>query len=302
MNLFGGDWTDQKMKIVVDYARAYLKIMANQDFYTIYFDGFAGSGFIIDEDDASKKTGTGIIPFEGFVDGEMGSEIGDKEKMKIGTALQILDINEPKAFDLYYFVELNEKYKHALELQISERYPGRNARVVRHDCNNKLVDLSNYLKENRKRRALVFVDPYGMEVHWASIEALKGLGVDLWILVPTGVGANRLLKVDGKISDKWYSALEIFLGLPRIEIDKRFYHTQTIPTLFGDQTSTAKVVEAVEKLGILYSERLKEIFKYVSNPFVMKNSKDSTMYHFMMATNNKNGHKIANDVIKPKFG
>ena len=39
-NVFGGSWTEMKMKIVVDYAKAYLKIMNKQTWAkTIYFDG-----------------------------------------------------------------------------------------------------------------------------------------------------------------------------------------------------------------------------------------------------------------------
>ena len=44
MNKFGGNWTKQKMQIVVDYAKAYLTIMNKYPhFKTLYFDGFAGS-------------------------------------------------------------------------------------------------------------------------------------------------------------------------------------------------------------------------------------------------------------------
>ncbi|WP_162303774.1 three-Cys-motif partner protein TcmP [Paracnuella aquatica] len=272
---FGGSWTDQKMRIVVDYARAYLTIMATLPWVkTIYFDGFAGSGVIKGE---------------------------DGEAVKKGTALQILEITSPKPFDLYYFVELNEAHKCTLENQIKENHPGRKAYVIKDDCNNKLKALADYLTKNRTYRALSFIDPYGMDVKWSSIEALKGLGVDLWILVPTGVGANRLLKVDGNISDGWYKALETCLGLNRAEIDKRFYRRTTTHTLFGAETTVTKEKETVQKLGDLYAERLGEVFKYVSEPFLLKNSMNSIMYHFMMATNNAAGVKIANDVIKPKY-
>lgn len=273
---FGGSWTDQKMRIVVDYAKAYLTIMAKQTWIkTIYFDGFAGSGLITGD---------------------------DGEEIKKGTALRILDIKTPKPFDIYYFVELNEAHKCALETQIRENYHGRNAYVIKDNCNNRLKSLSEYLTKNKSKRALAFVDPYGMDVEWSSIEALRGLGVDLWILVPTGVGANRLLKLDGNISDGWYTALEKFLGLDRGEIDKRFYRRSTTQTLFGEETTITKEKEAVQKLGNLYAERLSEIFNYVSQPFLLKNSMNSIMYHFMMATNNAAGVKIANDVIKPKYG
>jgi hypothetical protein len=47
MNQFGGNWTNQKIEIVVAYAKAYLVIMNKYpQFKTLYFDGFAGSGDI----------------------------------------------------------------------------------------------------------------------------------------------------------------------------------------------------------------------------------------------------------------
>jgi three-Cys-motif partner protein len=50
MNKFGGDWTENKIEILVEYAKAYLTIMKvftiKYDWKLLYFDGFAGSGFI----------------------------------------------------------------------------------------------------------------------------------------------------------------------------------------------------------------------------------------------------------------
>jgi hypothetical protein len=43
------------------------------------------------------------------------------------------------------------------------------------------------------------------------------------------------------------------------------------------------------------------VFKYVSDPFVMRNRKNAIMYHFMMATNNPAALRITNDIIKPKY-
>ena len=50
MNNFGGDWTESKIEILVEYAKAYLTIMNiyahRYDWKLLYFDGFAGSGSI----------------------------------------------------------------------------------------------------------------------------------------------------------------------------------------------------------------------------------------------------------------
>lgn len=296
MNQFGGSWTDRKMEIVVSYAKAYLTIMKDQDWAkTIYFDGFAGSGSIAEESCEQAPNGKGLWEF-------LDLENERNEDVRKGTALRILDIVEPKPFDMYYFVEKNEAYQRELKKQVKENYPDKNAFVVKGDCNDKLVDMAKYMSRYREFRALAFIDPYGMSVKWSSIEALKGLGVDLWILVPTGLGVNRVLVNDGEIPEPWLCTLESFLGLSREQIKKQFYKQVTVNTLFsGEVTMVEKEKDTVNKVGRLYSDRLKEIFKFVSEPFVMRNSMNSIMYHFMMATNNPVALKIANDVIKPKY-
>lgn len=277
MNQFGGNWTEQKIEMVVAYAQAYLTIMNKYPmFKPLYFDGFAGSGDIYKDDEV------------------------DLDIIK-GTAIRILEINEPKSFDTYYFVEKDELNKKELEKTIENSFPDKTTHVVSEDCNKKLISMAMYLKRNKNYRVLAFIDPYGMSVDWASIEALKGLGIDLWILVPTGMGINRLLKNDGKISDAWIEKLKRFLGLSKDEILNHFYKEAKRLTLFGEETVFEKEKNAIQKAGILYSERLKTVFAFVSESFVMKNSTNSIMYHFMMATNNATALKIANDVIKPKY-
>lgn len=50
MNQFGGDWTRLKIEMLVEYAKAYLVIMNKHSYWrTLYFDGFAGTGFIIND-------------------------------------------------------------------------------------------------------------------------------------------------------------------------------------------------------------------------------------------------------------
>jgi len=279
MNLFGGDWTEQKIEMIVGYAKAYLTIMNKYpQFKLLYFDGFAGSG------DISRE----------------GNK--DLEGIK-GAAVRILELAHPKTFDVYYFVEKNDSNKDELERTVQKKFPDKKDRcyVVNEDCNVKLRDMAFFLKENKNYRVLAFIDPYGMSLKWSSIEALRGLEIDFWILVPTGIGVNRLLKNDGNISDAWLNKLESFLGLSKEEIIKHFYKKQDVNTLFGEETTIEKEKGAVNRVGQLYKEKLKTVFKFVSDSFVMKNSTNSIMYHFMMATNNASGLRIANDVVRPKY-
>lgn len=274
MNNFGGDWTKIKIEILVEYAKAYLTIMKDRPFFKLmYFDGFAGSGFIIKD----KKIDVDVT---------------------VGAARRIIEISEPRAFDDYYFVEKDLKNFTLLEKNTKKAFPSKKIYTICDDCNKKIIDLGNFLRDpkNKNVRTLAYVDPCGMQVEWRSIESLRGLPVDMWTLVPTGLGVNRLLKKNGHISDAWLVKLEIFLGLNRDEIEKRFYK-KTI-TLFEDITRLEKEKDAVESSAKLYESRLKDVFEFVSKPYELKNSSNSIMYHLFLTSNNKAAVKIGNDIVK----
>jgi three-Cys-motif partner protein len=274
MNNFGGNWTKIKIEILVEYAQAYLKIMKGRNFYKLmYFDGFAGSGFIIKD----KKLDVDVT---------------------VGAARRIIEISEPRPFDSYYFVEKDAKNFELLEENTKNAFPKKKIYTVCDDCNKKLIDLSNFLRDpkNKNVRTLAYVDPCGMQVEWRSIESLRGLPIDMWILVPTGLGVNRLLKKNGKISDSWLEKLEIFLGLTREEIESKFYKKSA--TLFDEITHIEKEKDAIEKSAKLYQSRLKHVFEYVSKPYELKNSSNSVMYHLFLTSNNKTAEKIGSEIVK----
>lgn len=274
MNNFGGDWTKIKIEILVEYAKAYLVIMKNRKFFKLmYFDGFAGSGFIIKDKQIDVE-------------------------VTVGAARRIIEIDEPRAFDSYYFVEMDKNNFKLLEKNTKLEFPNKEIYVVQEDCNKKLLDMAAFLSndKNKNYRTLAYIDPCGMQVRWEAIESLKGLPIDMWILVPTGLGVNRLLTKNGNISDAWLQRLEIFLGLSREEIESFFYKKH--PTLFPDIEIKKKEVDAIGKSAKLYHKRLQEVFKHVSKPYELRNSTKSLMYHLYLATNNHSGLSIANDIVK----
>ncbi len=274
MNSFGGDWTEEKIEILVEYAQAYLKVMNKRSYWKLlYFDGFAGSGFI-----------------------EKNNELDSKSI--IGAAKRIIELNKPRSFDEYYFVEKDYDNYISLKKNTRDTYPNKTIYTVESDCNEKLLGLAGFLKkEGENHKVLAYIDPCGMQLEWKSIEKLKGLSVDLWVLVPTGLGVNRLLKKNGEISNAWLEKLEKFLGLDRNNILNHFYQEEKQLTLFGEETKVTKKEKAIEQSAILYKNRLSEIFKFVSEPFILKNSSNSIMFHFFMASNNKTAQNIANDII-----
>lgn len=105
--------------------------------------------------------------------------------------------------------------------------------------------------KGKNYKALAYIDPCGMQLQWSSLEALQRLSVDVWILVPTGMGVNRLLKNDSKISDAWVSKLETFLGMSKDEILNYFYKERVNLTIFGEETITSKEDRAIGKIRTL---------------------------------------------------
>lgn len=274
MNQFGGNWTKIKIEILVEYAKAYLTIMKDRKFFKLmYFDGFAGSGFIIKDNKIDVD-------------------------VTVGAARRIIEIDDPRSFDTYYFVEKDLDNFKLLEKNTKEDFPRKKIYAVCEDCNKKLIDLSNFLRDpkNKNYRTLAYIDPCGMQVEWRSIENLRNLPVDMWVLVPTGLGVNRLLKNNGQISDAWVERLEIFLGLTKQEIEKNFY--KKTETLFPEITIVQKEKDAVDRSAKLYRNRLKEVFNFVSKPYELKNSTNSIMYHLFLASNNETAVKIGNDIVK----
>ena len=103
---FGGKWTLDKAEDVVKYAKAYLTIMHRYKFKTIYFDGFAGSGEVV------------------MRDGKNAME---------SVALQVMAIDDPAPFDMYYLVEMDPKRAEQLRVVCAERHPEKTVHVVSED-------------------------------------------------------------------------------------------------------------------------------------------------------------------------
>lgn len=272
---WGGKWTQDKIDIFLKYLHAYLTIMSRQNFKLIYFDGFAGSG-------------------------KIQSGIKNQELIQ-GVASQVLSLNNPIGFNIYYLVDLNKKKAKNLESAIKVLFPDNEKRstyVVSDDCNKRLKSMATFLSKNKSYRALAYLDPYGMEVDWSSLEIFKSVPCDLWILVPTGVGVNRMLTQSGKINDSWMKKLGRFLGLDENEIRKTFYKEQVQQNLFGEtESKLIKEDRAIKMIIDIYKERLKTIWKFASNPFPMKNNGGSIMFHFLCVSQNQASIKIANDII-----
>jgi three-Cys-motif partner protein len=287
---FGGIWTQEKLEKVGHYLQTYSTALKNQSFKRIYVDAFAGTGYVNFKDNVETPS---LFPeFE-------ESEVQD---FVVGSAQIALSVNPP--FDQYYFIEKNPNRFSELE-KLKESFPHLASRIFPQfsDANDFLqafcqTDWSN-------KRAVVFLDPYGMQVKWETIKVIaKTQAIDLWILFPLGVAVNRLLKKDGNISESVKRRLDEMFGTK--DWFNEFFKPKEVRTFFDTATGFEKTAN-LDSISDYFNQRLKTAFAGVAkNPLKLYNSKNNPLYLLCFAVSNPNPKanglalKFANYILQMK--
>jgi len=227
---FGGNWTEEKLKRLKKYLLEYTKIFAKSSkaryFHTIYVDAFAGTGYR----DISKSGNIHDIMFP-----ELAEE--DTQEFLKGSASIALEIEPP--FNEYLFIESDPEKSEELQ-KLKSKFPhlADRIKIETKDANKYLRQWCDETNWNRFR-AVVFLDPYGMQVEWSLIEAIAHTkAIDLWLLFPLGVAINRMLTRNEPPPPAWEQALTRILGTH--EWKKTFYPSRKIQTLFGEEEMQVK--------------------------------------------------------------
>lgn len=298
---WGGKWTEEKLDAFEKYVKAYLTIMnAYRDsngWILLYFDGFAGSG-TRNQEEEKEEVDNAVDLF--------GQEVTIEDlNVYQGAAERVAKIEGEgvRSFDYFYFVDKNEASCKSLEEKLSQYVNIGRKHFLNKDANEAVGLLANTLRKYSKCKALVLLDPFGMQIDWTSIESLKGLSVDLWILVPTGVIINRLLErnVDQEKGLAHAEKLKTFFGMTEEEIKSFFYIEKQVQTLFGEEEIITKAENSIRKIAQLYIKRLQDVFPYVTEePMVLYNNHKVPIFHLVFAAKNKTAIKIAQDIINKK--
>ncbi len=287
---FGGNWTTEKLKQVKEYLKAYATIMNKQQFQFAYIDAFAGTGY---REVIKDINGEQIPLFQ-------QDEIIEIETYSEGSARIALQI-KPE-FDKYIFIEKSKKHFTELE-KLKDEFSDKTKKIVllNADANSYISDLCNNYKW-QNHRAVMFLDPYGMQVEWETIKAIANTeAIDLWYLFPLGIGVNRLLKKRAnKIPTSWAAKLDGILGTT--EWREAFYSETEETTLFGKEEKLVKDAD-FDKISQFVVTRLSSIFSGVAkNPLLLHNSKNNPLYLLCFASGNSKGArtaiKIAQDILK----
>jgi three-Cys-motif partner protein len=297
---FGGDWTQEKLALVEKYLSRYTTALKNKPskshpFRKAYIDAFAGTGYRKSRDGSSDDLSKPQLSFPDLAASEPQALLDGSARIALKT--------HPR-FDRYIFIERDKDRCAQLE-SLKAEFPdlARDIRILQGDANAEIRKLCK--RSWRSHRAVMFLDPYGMQLEWATIEAIAAThAIDMWLLFPLGIGVNRLLTRSGDIPVGWRKRLDALLGTK--DWYEEFYQVEHRTDMFG--SAEERVIKAsTEVIGRYFNERLKKIFYGVAEePRVLRNSMNCPLYLLCFAVGNKNGAptalRIANHILKGELG
>jgi three-Cys-motif partner protein len=283
---FGGDWTDDKLdclgKYLAEYRRIFVKNERARYFKTWYVDAFAGTG--------SRSVHDPSEPTEPLFEGDYGDP--ESQRYRDGSAMIALRLESP--FDEYLFIEKSKVRLKELEVEIGKRYKELLPRCEfsSEDANKALREWSTK-RDWRRERAVVFLDPYGMQVEWETLKTLAATNaIDLWYLFPLGIGVARLLPRDGIIEEVCRRRLDLVFGTN--EWKNHFYKARVNHSLFGNEETMVRAASE-EKIQEYIEGRLRTCFAKVARGLVLRNSRSSPLYLLCFAAANE---RSANTALK----
>jgi three-Cys-motif partner protein len=266
-NRFGGAWTEDKLNRLAEYLKCFTVALKNQPFKLAYIDAFAGSGSRL-----GRKTQSD--PRQNTLPGMSVEESRDFFDGSVRVALK----NSPP-FHHFVFVESDQdrckRLREIIEIEFPDVHRSKKAQILSQEAN---VAIQNLLKTRAKNyRAVMFLDPYGMQVSWKTMEVIaESKIIDVMILFPLGVAVNRLLRKDGRIREAEKGRLNECFGSPAWEA--AFYTASPQAELFAERQPLIKTTN-LENIGRYYNDRLKSIFAEVApNPVYLRNTKNNPLY------------------------
>lgn len=272
---FGGPWTDQKLYALKGYLEAYRHIFTSnlraRHFRTIYVDAFAGTG--------SRTPGSAdetiTVPND-----------RDAATYREGSATIALELDSP--FDEYVFIEKDRERADELE-RLVWNYPSlvERADVLVGDANSVLRQWCGRL-DTKRYRSVVFLDPYGMQVEWSTIEAIaQTQAIDMWLLFPLGQAINRLLTRNQLPTGAIAERLTRTFGTDAWQ--EAFYKVNPQQSLFGNQQEMIKQTD-LDGIAEFFVERLNSVFHAVAPGYKsLRNSRNVPIYILCFAAANPRG-------------
>lgn len=294
---FGGEWTEKKLTVLEKYMKAYTTALKNQNFTLEYIDAFAGTGYRQIHNPGMQ----GLLRFE---------EAEEKQLQTFREGSIIKALGTTPGFDRFCFVEKDPK-KIAELTRVCAEFPEKNIDIRRGDANYEVQKLCEEDWISRRSRAVLFLDPFGLQVTWETLRSVATThAIDLWLLFPIG-SIIRMLSGNGQIDEAWCQTLDRVFG------DRTWYESFYKPiSKQSDKLTQLSLFESSEQMcadslvknktvaiGEFFRQKLGSIFEGVaSNPLYLRNSRNFPLYLLCFAASNKKGATVAIRIAEDILG
>lgn len=265
-----GYWSEVKLDIVREYARAYSTILSKQEhpkLSHVYIDGFSGAGVHL-----AKRTG----------------------ELVHGSPLNALNIDPP--FREYSLIDLDGDKIEQLRELIGNR---GDVHLEAGDCNQIMLErVFPRVRYEQYRRGLCSLDPYGLHLDWEVIAAAGKLkSIDLFLNFPImDMNRNALWRNPERVPSDGLARMAAFWG----DESWRQIAYRSEPTLFGDEV----VKTENEDVARAFRKRLKDVagFGHVAEPLPMRIRRGSVVYYLFFASQKPVAEKIVKGIFKKYRG
>lgn len=260
-----GPWSRKKLDLLRNYLIAYTKIMTSEKIKSWcksrhYVDAFAGATYHV-----------------------------DKESYELIEGSPRIALNLEPGFDTYSFIDMDRRRIKDTIDPLCDEYPEKSKNIFTHcgDCNQILTEKILPQFPNKgfcPQRGFMFLDPYGINLNWSTVEAVANSGIFDVLINFSVMGVYRKLgdklpcdcdrqKINALMgTEDWLKVAYAenkqmsLLDLPELNKFERRRH------------------EIAERLVTFYQERLQTCFKHVSRAVIMKNSSGGPMYALILAS------------------
>ena len=260
-----GYWSEIKLDIIREYAKAYSTILAAQEkprFHHVYIDAFAGAGVHL-----SKTTGTEV---EGS---------------------PIIAANTQPPFREYHFIDLDGVKVGNLRSIFGQR---QDIHIHQGDCNDVLLrDVLPHVRWDDYRRGLCLLDPYGLHLNWEVIQTAGHLKtIDLFLNFPImDMNMNVFWHNPEGVHETDICRMNSFWG----DESWRNIAYEPVRTLF--ETEDKKTDN--ETVAAAFRERLRKVagFSNVPQPLPMRNTKGAVVYYLFFGSPKPVAQNIVTDIF-----
>lgn len=247
-----GYWSEIKLDIIREYAKAYSTILTAQvkpRFQHVYIDAFAGAGVHLSKDSGEEIPGSPQIA-----------------------------VNTDPPFREYHFIDLN-----GLKVEnLRTLFAGRsNVTIYEGDCNTVMLEqVLPRVQYKDYKRGLCLLDPYGLHLNWEVIlQAGQMKTLDIFLNFPIAdMNRNVFWRNAEGVDESDIQRMNAFWG----DDSWRRVAYKEVQTLFGpvdEKTDNETVAEA-------FRERLRTVagFANVPEPIPMRNTQGAIVYYLFFAS------------------